>query len=72
MNAVKRGIERGHHDHRQNAVFRIGANLFADIVAADARHHDIKQHQIGLDTGDFRQTFFAGRGSSRDVALSRQ
>ena len=56
-----RGIERGHHDDRQEPRRRVGAEPPADLVAAHLRHHHVEQHQVRLLGRDLLQGLRAGR-----------
>jgi hypothetical protein len=66
---VRARVERPHfgllvagrdHDDRQQGRGRVGPQPPADLVAVQARHHDVQQDQVGLPLGDEIEGVLAG------------
>src|SRR5262249_35691226 len=57
-------IEGGDHDDADVARGRVGAQALADLEAADLRHHDVEEDQVGLPGGDLVQRFLAVGGGA--------
>ena len=61
MDAVRRLIERGHHDDGQMHGAGIGLQPAADLEAVHFRHHDVEQHHVAVAIGaDFQRVAAVG------------
>ena len=72
MHALLRRIERGDEHHRQQRGRGVGADAPADVVAGQARHHDVEQHQVRPFRRHLGQRFLAVGGGRHGVALDDQ
>ena len=52
-------VQRRDENDGQILVATIGLELLGGLEAADARQHDVEQHEVGLDLRRHRQRSFA-------------
>ena len=65
-------VERRDEHDRQERGGGVGAQPTTHVVARQARHHDVEQHEIGRVGRDLGERFFAVHGRRDRVALDRE